>query len=230
MVGRYAYGIYSMSWPDLTERLHKRNARIPTHCRSVVGDTQTTLRPRRLWRLLARNVGAIATHVDDTLSAVTERFEEESKVTAQSFDAKPRRYDTLKFAGVTMETNKDGSRLMHQSQYASKIEPLSKGYSYEQFRSRRHELAWIMHTRPHVAATVSILAQVTKDSLCATHITQINKRIQLIKKEPRFGLKVHQLDMHSFRIISHADASFSNLQDVNCSWVLVYYSPTRPIG
>lgn len=70
--------------------------------------------------------GILASHVDDTLSAGNERFEEELKVTAQRFDAKPRSYNTLNFAGVTIETNEHGSRIMYQYQHASKIETLSK--------------------------------------------------------------------------------------------------------
>lgn len=46
------------------------------------------------------------------------------------------------------------------------------------------------------------------------HKTQLNKIIQLIKMESRLGLKAHQLDLESLRIISREDASFANLPDL----------------
>lgn len=36
----------------------------------------------------------------------------------------------------------------------------------------------------------------------------------MIKKDPKLGLIVHQLDLESLRIVSHADASFANLPDL----------------
>lgn len=158
--------------------------------------------------------GIVATHVDDTLSAGDKKFEQDTRITARRFDAKPREYETLNFAGVSIETQQNGSRLMHQAQYAAKIELLDKNCDYEIFRSRRHELAWITHTRPDVAAEAAILAQVTIESFSPNHITQLNRAIKRVKKEPKLGLLVHQLDVNSLYIIAHADSSFANLPDL----------------
>lgn len=158
--------------------------------------------------------GMVATHVDDTLSAGNKTFQEMSKITSQRFYSKPRNYDTLSFAGVTIETREDRSRIMHQAQHANKIEPLEKGSTFERFRSRRHELAWILHTRPDITASASILSQVTQETFFPNHITQLNKAIKLIKQNPKLRLIVHQLDIDFLRIISYAVASFQNLPDL----------------
>lgn len=155
--------------------------------------------------------GIVATHVDDTLSAGDRIFEKDAQLTAKRFDAKPRQYDTLGFAGVSIETKSDGSRLMHQAKYAARIQLLDKGCSYEEFRSWRHELPWITHTRPDVAAEALILAQVTQYSFLPNHVTQLNKAIKRLKKEPKPGLIVNQLYTDSLFIIFHADSSFANL-------------------
>lgn len=128
--------------------------------------------------------GLVATHVDDTLSAGNSGFEKYTQITAKRFDAKPREYENLTFAVVTIETNADGSRKMHQAQYANKLQVLHKECKYEEFRSRRHELAWITHTRPDVAAEAAILAQVTANSFNQNHVTQLNRAIKRVKAEP----------------------------------------------
>lgn len=158
--------------------------------------------------------GIVATHVDDTLSSGDKIFEKESQVTGQRADSKPRQYDTLNLSGVSIETLRHGSRLMHQSQYAAKIELLHKNCGYEKFRSRPHELAWITHTRPDVLVEAVILAQVTAESFSPCHIAQLNKVIKRVKKEPEFGLIVNQLYNESLHIIVHVDSLFTNLPDL----------------
>lgn len=54
--------------------------------------------------------GIIATHVDYTLRAGTDAFEKETCATAILFDDKPRQYNNLTFAGVSINRHKDGSR------------------------------------------------------------------------------------------------------------------------
>lgn len=158
--------------------------------------------------------GLTATHVDDTLSAGDASFEKLSQLTGKVFDAKPRQYENLTFAGVTVETMEDGSRLMHQADYGNKISLLEKGCTFEEFKSRRHELAWLTHTRPDVAAEAAILAQVTAELFKPIHISQLNAAIKRVKNDPRLGLIVHKLNLDTLNILVHADASFANLHDL----------------
>lgn len=112
-----------------------------------------------------------------------------------------------------IEIYEDGSKLMHQARNANKIETLSKGSSYEQFQSRRHELSWTTHTRLEVPGKAAILAQGSKESFCQSHVSQLKKSIQLIKKKPRIRLIIHRIDMDYLKIISHAVSLFANLPD-----------------
>lgn len=156
----------------------------------------------------------LATHVDDTLSTGNRDFEQHSQITARRFDAKTREYDNITFTGVTIKTLSDGSRKIHQAQYAEKINTINKGCTYEQFHSRRHKPAWITHTHPHDAAEAAILAKVKAESFSTVHITQLNKAIKIIKDKPYLGLICHKLDLNSLHIVVHTDASFANLPDL----------------
>lgn len=102
---------------------------------------------------------------------------------------------------------------MQQTEYAHKIQLLNKGCTYEEFRSKRHELAWITHTRPDVAYEAVILAQVTDKIFEPVHVTQLNRAINRCKDNPELGLIVHKLNLESLHLIVHADASFADLPD-----------------
>lgn len=158
--------------------------------------------------------GMIATHVDDTLGAGTPEFEQDTLKTASKFEAKPRELGNFTFAGVVIVTNKDGTRTMHQSPYAQKLDVLRGDCPFAEFRSRRHELGWITHTRPDVAADSALLAQVTEKTFKPLHVKQLNAAIIRVKKEPGLGLKVHVLNRDKLRIISYADTSFANASDL----------------
>lgn len=104
---------------------------------------------------------------------------------------------------------------MQQTEYAHKIQHLDKTCTFEEFRFKRHELAWIKHTRPNVPAEAAILAQITNQNFERCHVTQLNRAIKRVKDNPYLGLIVHKLDKISLRIIVHVDASFANLPDYN---------------
>lgn len=70
----------------------------------------------------SRLQGITATHVDDTLSGGDPSFEKTTRLTGKIFDVKPREYDNVTFAGVTILTRNDGSRVMHQAEYGKKLE------------------------------------------------------------------------------------------------------------
>lgn len=103
---------------------------------------------------------------------------------------------------------------MHKAEYGRKIQSLDKQRTYVQFRSRRHELAWLTHTTPDVAAEAVILAQVKADIFQQAHINQLNRAIKRVNDDPELGLLVHKLYQRTLRIIVHADASFAILSDL----------------
>lgn len=105
--------------------------------------------------------GTIGTCVDDTTSAGTNEFIEETTLTEKSFESKNRSYDNFTFAGVQVEKVQDGY-LLHQENYARRLKELSKDRTFADFRSRRHELMWLTNTRPNICVDVNICCQVTE--------------------------------------------------------------------
>lgn len=89
------------------------------------------------------------THVDDTLIALDPKLEKKTQLTGKFLDVKVREYENITFLWVTIVTRDDASRLMNQGEYRRKINLVDKLCSYEQFRSRRHEIALLTHIIRH---------------------------------------------------------------------------------
>lgn len=102
-------------------------------------------------------------YVDDTIGTGTTKFEKESITTGERFLSKEKELGNFDFAGIEIEKI-DNGYLMHQKRFAQKITPSSKQCTFSEFRFKRHELAWLAHTRPDIAAAVNLAAQVTDPS------------------------------------------------------------------
>ena len=92
-------------------------------------------------RMHVRIEGLIATHVDDTLFAGTKDFKQAGKRIEDRFDATVREESDITFTGIHIEENEDGSFTLHHRLYAERLKALRPDCSFEQFRSRRHEIA-----------------------------------------------------------------------------------------
>lgn len=101
--------------------------------------------------------GLTGAYVDNTIGAGELQFENESMATSERFQSKERENDNFQFAGIQLEKRADGY-LMHQERFARKIKLLSKDCTFSDFRSKRHELACLTHTRPDIAAAVNLPA------------------------------------------------------------------------
>ena len=113
--------------------------------------------------------GLTGAYVDDSIGTGDARFEEKSRLMERKFESKAREYENFKFAGIQIERTEDGY-MMHQEKYAVSLTPLSLDCTFKQFRSRRHELAWLKHTRPDLCAAVNLLAQVTEAKFARQHV------------------------------------------------------------
>lgn len=101
--------------------------------------------------------GLIGTYVDDTLFTGDQDFLNHSEKTSQRFESKDREFDSTRFAGVYIQSRKDGY-LVHQQNYVDRLEPLSFNETFEEFRSARAQLTWLIHTRPDVCVNANVLA------------------------------------------------------------------------
>lgn len=66
----------------------------------------------------------IGTHVDDSIEIRSKDFVELRKLSKQCFESKPRKYDYMTFAGISI-TKKGKSYLLCQTPYASRPNELS---------------------------------------------------------------------------------------------------------
>ena len=131
--------------------------------------------------------GLAGTYVDDTLFAGDTEFLDHTEETSRRFESKDRELDSTRFSGVYIE-NKGNGFAIHQSNYVDRLEELGSNATFEQFRSARAQLTWLIHTRPDICARANILAQVTKDSMDKKHVKEFNKVVQHLKSTPRQGL------------------------------------------
>ena len=109
-------------------------------------------------------MGLCANYVDDTLHAGTKEYAKLCNKTEEKFKCKEIEWDNVQFAGVEVETKKNGFEV-HQKKYINKIRELDYKSTYEDFRSLRAKLAWTNNSRPDIACAVALLTQVTKEVL-----------------------------------------------------------------
>ena len=157
--------------------------------------------------------GLLGVFVDDLLGSGEKNFNKTLENFSSRFKSKPRIYDDVYFAGVHIKRQGDHTITVDQSAHIKKLEKLSRKAGFEEFRSRRHALGWLSQTRPEISSTANILSQVTEKNFQPSHTGHINKAIKLLKETPTRGLKFVKLDEAGIRIVTFADASFSNNAD-----------------
>ena len=75
----------------------------------------------------------------------------------------------------------------------------------------RARLSWTTHTRPDIACSVSMAAQVTDTTFEEKHVKELNDVIKFLKATPKIFLRSPPLDRHTLRMVVYSDASFNNL-------------------
>lgn len=129
--------------------------------------------------------GMIGTLVDDSIEMGTETFIETSKLTKQRFKSKPRQYDNMTYAGITI--CKEGkSYFLNKSHYANGLKELSIDCTYELFKEGGQEIAWITHKRPDFCAAVTKMARITAEKFSRIIVKLANATIKK-SKEKREG-------------------------------------------
>lgn len=107
--------------------------------------------------------------VDDTTSCGTIKFIELMKNTEGMFDMKNKVISNFTFGGITVQKVNYGY-IAHQSSYAATLRKLPKDATFDDFRTMRHKLAWLILT-PQDLCTVAIMSsEVTYDTFNAKHV------------------------------------------------------------
>lgn len=159
-------------------------------------------------------VGLTGTYVDDSLWGGNEDFMAFSDKSLKKFESREKEVDNTTFAGVRVKTTNDEFELT-QEHYTKKLKILLLDCSFSDFRSLRHQLAWLTHTRPEIYCSVNMAAQVTEQKFTTDHIKAINKVVKHVKGHPSIVLKCSKLDVDSLRLKVYADSSFANNDDLS---------------
>ena len=131
------------------------------------------------------------------------------------FESKKRVFDNFHFAGVHIRRDDDGIIHVNQKAHVERIKTMDKLCSFEEFRSKRHSLAWLTQSRPDVCATANILSQVTPSTFDEMHVKKLNAMIRHIHSTRDLSLRHSPLDENSLHVVGFADSSFSNNQDLS---------------
>lgn len=80
---------------------------------------------------------------------------------------------------------------MCEGNYANKITALPNCSDLDSFRSLRHRVAWMRHTRPGIMAQVNILSQTTEKNFLAKNVNLVNGVVRRVKENDQRGIVHH---------------------------------------
>jgi hypothetical protein len=98
--------------------------------------------------------------VDDLIRSGTKEFETHFDMTPTKFDSHAKEFDSFEFCGIKVTSLLNSWFSLWQSEYIAKLQPLLESCNLSEFRSRRQQLGWTVHTRPDIACGVSFFSQV----------------------------------------------------------------------
>ena len=156
-------------------------------------------------------------YVDDLIRAGDEYFKKVSQKTNEKFDMAENEKIPCTFTGFSLSHNRDGEVIQDQHEYLKKLETLSLGASFGQFRSMRMKLAWLSNTRPDCLFEISQLAQVTEEMFSSSPretARRLNKAVKFAV-DNRLSLRIPKLDKKTLRVIGYSDSSFANNADLS---------------
>jgi Reverse transcriptase (RNA-dependent DNA polymerase) len=191
------------------------NATMSRHMRDDLGMNPTTGDISLFTKHVGSELCGIAgTYVDDSLLSGNADFLKLSDMSQQKFNSRERQFDHFTFAGVDISTEDDGQFALSQTVYIRKLVVLPEEAIFPEFRSMRAKLSWLTHTRPEIAHFVNSAAQVTEETFDLSHVKLMNSTIKALKKTAERKLLYQNLELKSLRIVSYADASFANNEDL----------------
>ena len=122
---------------------------------------------------------------------------------------KPRQYGNTQFSGVEIETTHNGFSI-HQKSYINKIK-MPEEFTFKTFLSIRSKLAWIAQTRPDVACSVALLAQITEEAFekdPSTAYRIVKGTLKKLQEDSNLYLRFPKLDRDSLQLYVYTDASY----------------------
>jgi hypothetical protein len=155
-----------------------------------------------------RTAGLSASHVDDLLNAGTPDFRADVDAEFRnSFDMAESEDPPLTYAGIEHTS----PYTLSQTGYIRRLSELNDDVTFEEFRSQHAKLAWVVHTRPDIAFSISIAAQVTSRAFEKTHVRALNHVVEYLQRTAELAIQFPPLDADSLQLVAYSDASFANL-------------------
>lgn len=127
----------------------------------------------------------------------------------QRFKCRKRECHNFTFGRIEIRVEPSGLSLS-PAHYVSKLRVLPIGALLSDFRSLRHLLARICHTRPDICCAVNVSAQVTKKKFGAQNVKEIKKTVSHVKETGTQGLNYVKLDKDTLLIAFYFKLSLLN--------------------
>ena len=108
-----------------------------------------------------------------------------------------------------------------QKGYISRLKPLRPDSSFDEYRSVRAKLAWVVHSRPDIACAVSMAAQTTEKTFGHESIKIVNKISKHLQNTITIRMKYPKLDPLSLYLTVYSDASFNNDNSRQLRYIIV---------
>jgi Reverse transcriptase (RNA-dependent DNA polymerase) len=155
-------------------------------------DMKTLTTDNSLWMKFAENVqeGISGVYADDVVQTGTAEFDILTNQLSANYDAKTKEYGDGRIAGIEFQSDNDGIRV-NQSQYLLSLRPLPTDASFEDFRSARMKLMWLVHSRPDVAYSAASAAKITAEQWPSATgaIRRFNATIKRLRNSPEESMR-----------------------------------------
>lgn len=140
----------------------------------------------------------------------------QTKGTNNAFETKPIERLPMSYTGMRLSEvsqNNALTRKLDQKSYIDNLKLMPKGCSYEDFRSMRAKLAWVVNSRPDIACAVSFASQVTRSTFNDQSHKLLNRIVKHLRATKNVCLQYPQLQLSTLQITAYSDASFKNNVD-----------------
>eukprot|EP00171_Calliarthron_tuberculosum_P005221 IDg5221t1 len=162
-------------------------------------------------RIVDKMVSLSGCYVDDIIMAGTKKEKERLMVTLRDkFTTKVSYAPQFNFIGMLIDSSDTERRKILQNQYIKRLQPLSPDATWQDYRSIRAKLIWVVHTRPDIACAASMAAQITQGEFNTDDIAEINRIVHYLHKTHEICLQYPKLDLETLKMVVYADASFNN--------------------
>jgi Reverse transcriptase (RNA-dependent DNA polymerase) len=143
-------------------------------------------------------------------------FHEQSLYTSQRFKSRDRDYDNVKFAGVNINKTSKGFEV-HQHDYIQKIQPLSAKATFDDYRSLRAKLMWLVNTRSDISCATSMASRTTRDLFAMKPTENIKELNRIVRHDKTITLPLlyPRLDLDKLKLVAYTDSFFSNNDDLS---------------